>query len=121
MRLRFAASAVHGHAYPSVPLALAAVRAGHEAVFAVGKQFEPQLRSAGLDVVANAMDLTEAMAGAAVADIPADERESHVGRPLEAVMAQRRADDLAAPLSAAHCRALGRPCHRRRAGGRWCT
>lgn len=95
----FAAMAAHGHTYPSVPLALAAVRAGHEVVFAAGEQFVPRLRAAGLNAVPAGVSLAEALAGASAAGIPADQRERHVGHALGDVMVRRWAGDLAALLA----------------------
>ena len=96
----FAAMAAHGHTYPLVPLALAAVRAGHEVVFAAGEQFVPKLRAAGLNAVPAGMSLAEALAGAAAAGIPADQPERYVGHALGAVMVRRWAGEVAALLAA---------------------
>lgn len=94
----FAAMAAHGHTYPPVPLALAAVRAGHEVVFAAGEEFVPRLRAAGLNAVPAGMSLAEALEGAAAAGIPADQRERYAGHALGDVMVRRWAGDLAALL-----------------------
>jgi UDP:flavonoid glycosyltransferase YjiC (YdhE family) len=96
----FAAMAAHGHTYPSVPLAFAARRAGHEVVFAAGTEFVPMLRAAGLAAVPAGMSLPEALAAATAAGIPADQPVRRVGHALGDVLARRWADDLAALLAA---------------------
>ncbi|MFI6099877.1 glycosyltransferase [Lentzea sp. NPDC051213] len=94
MRLIFATMAAHGHTYPSVPLALAAQRMGHDVVFAAGEEFVPRLRAAGLNAVAAGMSLPAALAAV---DLP--HGPERVGRALGDVMTRRLADDLA-PLGA---------------------
>ncbi|GAA4263176.1 glycosyltransferase [Dactylosporangium darangshiense] len=51
MRVVFASLAAPGHAYPLVPLAVAAQRAGHDVHFAVGEEVHAALRGAGLAVL----------------------------------------------------------------------
>ena len=51
MRVVFASLAAPGHAYPLVPLAVAARRAGHDVHFAVGEEVHAALRGAGITVL----------------------------------------------------------------------
>ncbi|MCK2244430.1 MULTISPECIES: glycosyltransferase [unclassified Crossiella] len=103
MRLLFAAMAAHGHTYPLVPLAQAAVRAGHDVVFAAGAQFVPVLHAAGLPAVPAGMSLPEALEAATAAGVPAGDR--HVGHALGQLLAGRWAEDLTV-LLARHCTEL---------------
>jgi UDP:flavonoid glycosyltransferase YjiC (YdhE family) len=57
VRLIFASLASHGHAYPLIPLALAAKDAGHEVVFATSEEFLAPLRKIGLEVAAVGMPI----------------------------------------------------------------
>ena len=61
----FAAIAAHGHTYPLIPLAVAAVDAGHEVVFAAGEQLLPTLRAAGLTATPAGLSMREAFTGVA--------------------------------------------------------
>src|SRR5919202_543337 len=92
----FAAIAAHGHTYPLIPFAVAAVEAGHEVVFAAGERLLPALRAAGLTAVPAGISMAEAFAG--IAPGPADER---VGRVLGDVLPRRMFADLT-PLLAEH-------------------
>jgi UDP:flavonoid glycosyltransferase YjiC (YdhE family) len=92
----FAALAAHGHTYPLVPLAIAAVQAGHDVVFAAGEPFLPTLRAAGLTARPAGLGMREAFAG--IEPGPADER---VGRVLGDVLPRRMVADLT-PLLAEH-------------------
>ncbi|GAA2795466.1 glycosyltransferase [Crossiella cryophila] len=97
MRLLFAAMAAHGHTYPLVPLAQAAIRAGHDVVFAAGAPFLPVLHAAGLPAVPAGMGLPEALAAATAAGVQAGDRQ--VGHALGQVMARQWAEDLAVLLA----------------------
>lgn len=92
----FAALAAHGHTYPLIPLATAAVQAGHNVVFAAGETFLPTLRGAGLTAVPAGLSIRAAFAG--IEPGPADER---IGRVLGDVLPRRMVADLT-PLLAEH-------------------
>jgi UDP:flavonoid glycosyltransferase YjiC (YdhE family) len=92
----FAALAAHGHTYPLVPLAIAAVQAGHDVVFAAGEPFLPILRRAGLTARPAGLGMREAFAG--IEPGPSDER---VGRVIGDVLPRRMVADLA-PLLTEH-------------------
>jgi UDP:flavonoid glycosyltransferase YjiC (YdhE family) len=50
MRILFTCRPLHGHLHPLVPLARAAVAAGHEVAFAVAASFRPTVTAAGFTV-----------------------------------------------------------------------
>ncbi|MEU4804602.1 glycosyltransferase [Actinosynnema sp. NPDC023587] len=60
MRLLFASLAHHGHVFPLVPLAVAAVRAGHRVGYATGGALHPVLARTGLEPVRVGPTLPEA-------------------------------------------------------------
>jgi UDP:flavonoid glycosyltransferase YjiC (YdhE family) len=93
----FAALAAHGHTYPLVPLAVAAVQAGHEVVFAAGEPFLPTLRTAGLTARPAGLGMREAFAG--IEPGPADERIGHV---IGDALPRRMLTDLAPLLTEFH-------------------
>jgi UDP:flavonoid glycosyltransferase YjiC (YdhE family) len=60
VRILFAAVDAHGHVYPLLPLADAALKAGHEVLFGTGEAMFPTLRRAGLEPVKVGMPAVEA-------------------------------------------------------------
>lgn len=60
MRLLFTSLGSFGHAFPLVPLAVAARDAGHDVVFATSEDFLPQLRKAGLETAAAGLGIRDA-------------------------------------------------------------
>lgn len=65
MRLLFSCLPAYGHAYPMVPLALAAVAAGHDVLFATGDPFRSNLvKQFGLETTPAGMTIREAFAAA---------------------------------------------------------
>lgn len=64
MRLLFSSVPAYGHAYPIVPLALAARDAGHEVLFATGDPFRNGLQQFGLETIPAGMTVTQAVATA---------------------------------------------------------
>lgn len=73
MRILFSSLDAFGHVFPLVPLAQAAVRAGHEVLFAAGDTTSQALRSADLNPIAVGFGIREAFARA-VGDAPVDPR-----------------------------------------------
>lgn len=78
VRILFSCLPTHGHAYPLIPLALAAEGAGNDIVFATHPDFHPALRAFGLAVAAAGTTLQlafpEALAAAGL---------GHVNHPRE--------------------------------------
>jgi UDP:flavonoid glycosyltransferase YjiC (YdhE family) len=68
MRVIFASLPTYGHTYPLLPLAVAAVRAGHHVVFATAEVFLPAVGKAGLDGAPVGISLHEAFEAAFVAE-----------------------------------------------------
>lgn len=60
MRLLFSCLPAYGHAYPMVPLALAARDAGHEVLFATGDPFRDNLAAFGLGTIPAGITIREA-------------------------------------------------------------
>ncbi|MFI6027847.1 glycosyltransferase [Amycolatopsis magusensis] len=101
--------ATFGHFYPLIPLAKAAVEAGHEVAFATGEQFHPTLTALGIEPLTAGMDMFAVMAEASGkpdhdpretrANATPEELEALVSRAFGAVLPRRYIDDLGPVLA----------------------
>ena len=64
MRFLFSSLPAHGHAYPLIPLALAARDAGHEVLFATGEPLHQSIKAFGLDVATAGITIFEGFVAA---------------------------------------------------------
>lgn len=101
LRILFSSLATHGHTYPLLPLASAALAQGHEVVYATGETFHPPLVELGLDVVAAGFDLREAFGIASATlgiepgrDLPPEDFLALAGKAFGSVLPKSFVDDL---------------------------
>lgn len=107
MRLLFTAQGTYGHAFPLIPLAVAARDAGHDVRFATAERFLPTIEKAGITGVAAGLTMRDAVAEAAkhfdsdLQKLPHGEIRNLVGRAFGEVMPKAFVADLE-PLFAEH-------------------
>ncbi|GAA3463827.1 glycosyltransferase [Saccharothrix longispora] len=98
VRILFSSLGSHGHAYPLLPLAIAAREVGHDVTFATTSPFERAVTAHGIDHVANGMDMLAAFdladAGPAARKAP-DFRPERVSRVFGSILPRSHAADLA--------------------------
>ncbi|UJW33370.1 glycosyltransferase [Saccharothrix sp. AJ9571] len=109
MRIIFSSLATFGHFYPLIPLAKAAVEAGHEVAFATGEQFHPTLTALGIEPLTAGMDMRAVMAEASGkpdhdpretrANATPEELEALISRGFGTVLPRRYIDDLGPVLA----------------------
>ncbi|GLZ29639.1 glycosyl transferase [Lentzea sp. NBRC 105346] len=111
MRILFTALGRHGHINPLLPLAVAALRAGHEVTFATTADHLPRLRSSGLSVAIAGVP-SGSLAGSA-ADVFGSLLPQRVVADLEPVLASVKPElvicDVANPGGAFAARLAGIP------------
>ncbi|RSM75253.1 glycosyl transferase [Amycolatopsis sp. WAC 01375] len=61
MKIVFSSLSGYGHAYPLLPLALAAREVGHDVIYAIGERFHPLLQELGFRTVPVGMPIHEAL------------------------------------------------------------
>jgi UDP:flavonoid glycosyltransferase YjiC (YdhE family) len=102
VRLIFTSLGTYGHAYPLLPLAIAARDAGHAVTFATGEDFLPNVSKAGLDAVPAGQGLHAAFVAAFAGEtrgrgeIPPDELAPVIATVFGDMMPRRFVADLGA-------------------------